>query len=102
MVLQIITLLVLVAGFTTVILQYKKVMSKLADLESALSTINTELEKVQTEVVSSTAALQAIVDGAGSPDLSAGAQAQLDRLTAVAKKLDDLNADVVVPVVPTA
>jgi len=74
------------------------IMSKLSDLESTLVTITTELEKAQAEIVSAVAALQDQINNAANPELSAGAQAALDRLTAVAKSLDDLNPDAPAPV----
>lgn len=72
----------------------KLIMSRLSDLESALTTINAELEKAQAEIVSAVSALQVQIDSAGNPELSAGAQAQLDRLTTIAKSLDDMNPDI--------
>lgn len=86
-----------------IVISTKLTMSRLNDLESALSTINAELEKAQAEIIAAVAALQDQINNAGNPELSAGAQAQLDRLGAVAASLDALNPDApTTPEVPPA
>jgi hypothetical protein len=80
-----------------IVISTKLIMSRLNDLESALATINTELEKAQAEIIAAVAALQDQINNAGNPELSAGAQAQLDRLGAVAASLDALNPDAPAP-----
>lgn len=76
-----------------IVISTKLIMSRLNDLETTLTTINAELEKAQAEIIAAVAALQDQINNAGNPELSAGAQAQLDRLAAVAQSLDNLNPD---------
>lgn len=59
---------------------------KLSELNAALEAVNTQLEKVKTEV-------QTLKDSLSNVDLPADAQASLDRLTGLAKAIDDINPD---------
>ncbi len=74
-------------------LNHKKVMSKLSELESTLTAVNATLEKARTEIVDAVAKLQEQIDNQADPVLTEAAQAQLDRLTALAATLDGLNPD---------
>ena len=89
-------LLIVAANAAVLILvhaNHKLVMSKLSELETILAAVNGKLEKARTEIVEAGATLKAQIDQQGDPELSAAAQAQLDRLTAVSTSLDDLNPD---------
>lgn len=78
-------------------------MAKLAALAAVLGNVGDTLDKVKTEVTESTATLQKTIDdlkaqlAAGTDpstiDIPDDAQAALDRLTAVADSLDEINPD---------
>jgi ABC-type transporter Mla subunit MlaD len=80
----------------------QKIMAKLSELSAKLTSIDDQLDKAQTEITGAVATLQQTIDDlkaqieAGSdPVIPDEAQAALDRLTAVAQALDDLNPDAV-------
>ncbi len=62
------------------------IMSKLSELNTTLEAVNAQLEKVKTEV-------QTLKDSLTNVDLPANAQASLDKLTALAAAIDELNPD---------
>lgn len=64
----------------------ERINMKLSELNAALDAVNTQLEKVKTEV-------QTLKDSLSDVDLPADAQASLDRLTSLAKAIDDINPD---------
>ena len=65
-------------------------MAKLSTLGGTLATVLSTLEKVVVEV-------QALKDSLGDVEIPADAQESLDKLTALAKTLDDLNPDAPTP-----
>lgn len=67
-------------------LMEQRINMKLSELNTALSAVNTTLEKVQAEV-------QKLKDSLADVDLPADAQASLDRLTALAAAIDEINPD---------
>ncbi len=68
--------------------QHHTTMAKLSELEGILTTIGDTLDKAQAEIIAAIAKLKET-----DPDLSAGGEAAVARLAAVAKALDDLNPD---------
>lgn len=67
-----------------------KIMAKLSSLAPALAAIENTLTKVKTEI-------ETLISQLGDADIPADAQATLDRLTALATTLDDLNPDATPP-----
>lgn len=66
--------------------RHQEIMAKLSTLGGTLTAIETTLNKVKTEV-------EALKNQLGDVDLPADAQATLDRLSALATALDELNPD---------
>lgn len=64
-------------------------MAKVSEVAAAINAVNEQLEKARLEIVSAIAALSA-----SDPDLSPEGNAALDRLKAVAQRLDDVVPDV--------
>ena len=64
----------------------KGINMKLSELNTALTTVNDTLTRVQAEV-------QALKDSLSDVDIPAEAQASLDKLVSLAKAIDELNPD---------
>lgn len=63
-----------------------KILMKINELAGALTALDTEVQKIATEV-------QALKDSLSNVDLPPAAQTALDNLTAHVKAVDDLNPD---------
>ncbi len=72
----------------------EKLMAKLNELEAKLTAIDDQLEKATKEILGE---IQSLKDQLGNVDIPPGAQASLDKLTALAQALDDINPDVPPP-----
>lgn len=68
-----------------------RIMSKLSELEGLLEKVGDQLDKAKTEIVAEIQSLKDALEDVTIPD---GAQASLDRLSALAQALDDINPDV--------
>jgi DNA repair ATPase RecN len=69
----------------------QKIMAKLTELNGILQALGDKLDKATAEII---AAIDALKKALSDVELPADAQASLDRLTAAAQVLDDLNPDV--------
>jgi len=83
-----------------IVISTKLIMTKLSELQPQLDAVNATLQKVQTEVSTQAANLQAriaelegLINNSSDPELPAAAEASLTALKDSAAALDALNPD---------